>query len=263
MYVARRQDEWDEVLPYAVYSFNTAFNRATECAPFRLVFARDPPAMAYHTVLDETGQTKGADDVERWKEMMDECLREDALEQARESAELRHENEMRATNAKRKNVRELQPGTVVLMANKKARITGDKPKLAVKQHGLFVVIKHVTVVTVLVRRVADAEARPRKLHIDLLQPVMGARGRPLCVKDVHFPGTVADEGDDADDGVASESYEVDEIRGMRVTQGQLMFRVHWKGYGDEDDEWIREADLSCPAKVDEFILRGGDRISLQ
>jgi len=40
-----------------------------------------------------------------------------------------------------------------------------------------------------------------------------------------------------------EEYEVEEVRKHRTRGREMQYLVHWKGYGDEHDQWIAESEL--------------------
>jgi len=40
-----------------------------------------------------------------------------------------------------------------------------------------------------------------------------------------------------------EEYEVEEIRGHCKKGRETQFLIHWKGYGNEHDQWMVEANL--------------------
>jgi len=40
-----------------------------------------------------------------------------------------------------------------------------------------------------------------------------------------------------------EEYEVEEVRKYRKCGKGMQYLVHWKGYGDEHDQWIAETGL--------------------
>ena len=40
-----------------------------------------------------------------------------------------------------------------------------------------------------------------------------------------------------------EKYEVEEVRKHRKQEQGTQYLVHWKGYGDEHDQWIAETGL--------------------
>jgi hypothetical protein len=40
------------------------------------------------------------------------------------------------------------------------------------------------------------------------------------------------------------------VKGKRVKT--TAYYVHWKGYSHKDDKWVKEHDMNCPKKVEEF-----------
>jgi len=40
-----------------------------------------------------------------------------------------------------------------------------------------------------------------------------------------------------------EEYEVEEVQKHRTQRQEMQYLVHWKGYGDEHDQWIVESGL--------------------
>jgi len=46
-----------------------------------------------------------------------------------------------------------------------------------------------------------------------------------------------------------EEYEIEEIRKHRKRRRGIQYLVHWKGYGDEHDQWIVETGLPHAKEV--------------
>jgi len=46
-----------------------------------------------------------------------------------------------------------------------------------------------------------------------------------------------------------EEYEIEEIRKHRKCRRGIQYLVHWKGYGDEHDQWIVETGLPHAKEV--------------
>ena len=46
-----------------------------------------------------------------------------------------------------------------------------------------------------------------------------------------------------------EEYEIEEIRKYRKRRRGIQYLVHWKGYGDEHDQWIVEMGLPHAKEV--------------
>jgi len=41
-------------------------------------------------------------------------------------------------------------------------------------------------------------------------------------------------------------YEVESISDSRLRAGKLEFLVNWKGYGYEENSWVRKCDINAP-----------------
>uniref|UniRef100_A0A1B6LRT6 Chromo domain-containing protein n=1 Tax=Graphocephala atropunctata TaxID=36148 RepID=A0A1B6LRT6_9HEMI len=50
-----------------------------------------------------------------------------------------------------------------------------------------------------------------------------------------------------------ESYEVDEVVGVRMKNGKKEFKIRWKGYKANEDTWEPEAHLSCQDLIKAYI----------
>ncbi|XP_051881614.1 M-phase phosphoprotein 8 [Pristis pectinata] len=50
-------------------------------------------------------------------------------------------------------------------------------------------------------------------------------------------------------------YEVERIVDMKISEGQVLYRVHWKGYSSEDDTWEPEAHLEDCTEVLQVFKR--------
>ena len=49
-----------------------------------------------------------------------------------------------------------------------------------------------------------------------------------------------------------EVYEVHKILADRTKYGKKEYLVRWTGYSMHDSSWVRETDLSCPQKLEEY-----------
>ena len=67
---------------------------------------------------------------------------------------------------------------------------------------------------------------------------------PTRCKELHFPGQHIELALLPDIINKEEEYEVEEIRKHRKQEWKTQFLVHWKGYGDEHNQWIAEKGLS-------------------
>lgn len=51
----------------------------------------------------------------------------------------------------------------------------------------------------------------------------------------------------------SDEYIVDRILGRREEKGTVEYLVRWLGYGPQDDQWVKEANVAAPEKIEEFL----------
>lgn len=264
-YVSAVQQEWDEVLPYVLYAYNTAFSRVVGTSPFSVVFGVDPPPGALHDVVDASGQLRAAANPTRWREQVKAFLEEEFIQKQRRDADERKVKERDAVNGTRGTAQTFKPGTLVLLASHAKMMRDAKQKLAKRRRGLFVVTAQTGPVNVRVRKVGDAEGRLTTVHVDMVQPLYGSRKSHLVTKDLVFPreSPTPDEGDEGENskGEDVEEYLVEEVRGVRVSRGGIELLVRWKGYGPEDDAWVREADVDCAKLVEEFVAAKGDELT--
>ncbi|XP_069747434.1 M-phase phosphoprotein 8 isoform X2 [Narcine bancroftii] len=55
-------------------------------------------------------------------------------------------------------------------------------------------------------------------------------------------------------------YEVEKIVDMKISEGQVLYRVHWKGYSSEDDTWEPEAHLEdCTEVLQVFKQKAAEK----
>ena len=257
-FVDDSQQEWDEVLPYVLYAYNTAVSRVTGMSPFTLVFGCDPRPAIYADVLDETGQIRTATDPRKWAEDVKEFLSEDFLAEVRLKDVEEKARRNRNLNVDRKELALYQPGTLVLVANKKALADGAKLKLARKHRGLHVVLDHSSPVTLVLRKVGDQRRKLVKLHVDNVEGVRKNKRAFIVLKLNKAVDEVKDNGDQGVDD-DHEDYELESVQGLKVEKGVLYVKVRWKGYDEDEDSWVKDGDLDCAALLDDFVaMRGGE-----
>ena len=218
---------------------------------YTIIYGREPPAPAYFDVLLETGQVRTAANPRTWTEQTKALLNTEVADAIRQQSENRKARHRATRDEGRKATMPLKPSDVVWMANKKPLPTGQKPKLARRQDGMFVVVQKTGPVTYVVRRLAAASGRTRKLHIDLLKPVRTSTSTTLST--APLPPTVASDEDETDDVDAdAQSYDVETVTDMRLNEGQLQFLVQWSGYPGQDT-WEDEHQLDCPDRVLQYL----------
>ena len=257
-FVDGEQTDWDVVLPYVLFAYNTSRSRMTGEAPYTIIFGREPPAPSYGDVLLSTGQVHTAADPTKWREEMQRYISDDVAQVIRERSDTKKAKERNARNDGRAAQEPIANGTVVMLTNKSKPVREQKPKLLKRQRGLYVVLERTGPVTYVIRRVAASSGKTRKVHADLIHPFRTGTGDVLSTNINDSMDDVVDDGEtptltshnaDEEDGVA---YEVAAVKGMRVNEGTLQFLIAWKGY-EGQDSWEDELRLDCPELVDAFI----------
>ncbi|KAJ3183229.1 hypothetical protein HDU85_002255 [Gaertneriomyces sp. JEL0708] len=54
-------------------------------------------------------------------------------------------------------------------------------------------------------------------------------------------------------GGAEDEYEIEKVIDYRIYRGKEQFKVHWKGYPDDDDQWLPASDLSAADLIRNFF----------
>ena len=266
-FVDTSQLNWDDVLPYVLFAYNTAVSSTTGEAPFSIVFGREPPAPIFAGVLDDVGVVRKCVDPAGWRREVQQVLSEEFMG---ELAAMNRDGKVKrndAVNAGRAIRNVFRPGLVVLVANNQKVVDGGRPKLARKQRGLFVVVSMVTAVTAKLRKVGDAKRALSRVHVDQLEPVRTAGNKVLVLSSPFPPDVCAEDRlqDDGDEGstdeATTEDFEVAKVSGIRLKEGQLQLKVSWKGYDAAEDSWLAECDLDCPRLVEDFVAYSGEKLA--
>jgi hypothetical protein len=149
-YVNTDHDDWDRHLPAAIFAINTARQSTTEISPFQLVYGRLP-----FTALENEFPWP-----EERPESFDVFL--SRVKELREAARLKivkkQEKVKRLVDLRRRVVKDLCPGELVLV-RRKLKKKGKTKKLLPKYVGPYQVVKKVCPTTYLVE---DLPARRKK-----------------------------------------------------------------------------------------------------
>ena len=151
-YVNVEHDDWDRHLPAAIFAINTARQSTTEISPFQLVYGRLP----FTTLENEFPWPK-----ER-PEPVNAFL--SRVEEMRNAARLniieKQEKVKRLVNLRRRVVKDLYPGELVLV-RRKLKKKGKTKKLLPKYVGPFQVVKKVCPTTYLVEELPAQRKKKR------------------------------------------------------------------------------------------------------
>lgn len=185
-YVSSDHTNWDAILPFVTYAYNTAIQSTTGYSPFELVHARQPTSLL-DTVLEYTP-------TEPHTTLLDDLV--SRAEDSRQLARLRtvqHQQERKTRHDSiHKNV-SFQPGDLVLVSLP-TRKPGLSEKLLPHYIGPYRVIAQTTPVNFLVEPVqtpTDRRYRSREqIHVSRLKPFTPRSTAPLpslCGQVATFP----------------------------------------------------------------------------
>jgi len=141
-------------------------------------------------------------------------------------------NMKRQFDKKKRNLQGLKARNNVWLENKNIQLNQPLKKLDQKRYGLFKISKDISLEAFQLE-LLEEWAIHNMFNEDLL-----TRCNELQFKNQHMkpapPPTIINE---------EEEYEVEEVKKHRKQGRRTQYLVHWKGYGDEHDQWITETRL--------------------
>lgn len=166
MYVASNHIDWDVILPYVTYAYNTAPQTTTGFSPFFLLYGREPSS-PIDTILPYHPDSSEATPVSEAARYAEEC---------RQLARS-HTTKQQALQKFRRDDglpdRQYPPGALVWLWVPSTSTPGLTPKFASKYHGPYRVLRQTSPVNYLVEPVTpttDMRRRGREtVHIDRLK----------------------------------------------------------------------------------------------
>jgi hypothetical protein len=258
-YVSADQKNWDVILPYILYAYNTTTSRKHGRSPFNIIYGRDPKNPFILNLL-EGSTTLPKDPSSHWlrhAEEHSEFIKEVVSKMDQEAREDSHEY----TNLSRKAPPIYKPGTLILIKSFMKQMDGAKPKLQKKYRGPFVVLKMTSPVTVWFRPVAG-QAEADSAHVDNTKAFVSTKGKEVVLTSyVGAPSSLEEEEvnevSETEEQAPEESWVVERVMDYKLTKGAMQFLVRWKGFTADEDSWIPEGDMSCHHLVEEFFRAKG------
>jgi hypothetical protein len=253
-YVNAMGNDWDEFLPALELAANSQVQASTGAAPFTLVYgmeARLPIDCVLDDVRPASVPAAGAR-AERMRLAMD---------LARTQVERAQARQKRLADRHRR-LMQLSEGDMVLLSTEGLQLRSGTHKLTARYFGPFRVIGTVNDNAVTLDLPPVLGALHPTFNISRLKVYRDGRalfpGRPQRLQ--KLPAVSVDTN-----GVAS--YEVDSVMAQRGVGPRRELLVRWKGYGPEDDEWVRRSELvhTSPLKVAEYdaLQQGGSPRGVQ
>jgi len=236
-YVNYKQDDWTEWLAMAEFAYNDKKHGATGRTPFELNFGRHP-WKGNMTVQTEIPR------IEKFMKNMQESWKHAA--QAMEEAQ---KNMKRQFDKKRRNPQGLKVGDHVWLENKNIQSNRPSKKLDNKRYGPFRISKDIGLGAFQLE-LPEGWAIHNVFNEDLLTRCVEPKFKGQHMEPAPPPTIINEE----------EEYEVEEVRKHRKRGRGTQYLVHWKGYGDEHDQWIAETGLPhAKQAVEDYWTRYSSR----
>ena len=126
-YVAKGQRNWDIILPFVLYAYNTTTGRKHGRSPFNILYGHDPKSPFLRRLLDGESQLPRSPTQEwlRHVETHKSYIAEEINSMDREARDKSHEY----ANQSRREPPKYKPGTLIWVKNHIKLITGSRPKL--------------------------------------------------------------------------------------------------------------------------------------
>ena len=221
-----KQDDWIEWLAMMEFAYNDKKHAATGKTPFELNFGRH----------SWKGDLMVQTEIPRVEEFMKNI--QESWKHAAQAMEEAQKNMKWQFDKKRRNPQGLKVGNHVWLENKNIQSNRPSKKLDNKRYRPFRIIKDIGL------GAFQLELPERWMIHNVFNEDLLTRCVELKFKGQHRkpapPLVIINE---------EEEYEVEEVRKHR-TQGQgIQYLVHWKGYGNEHDQWIVESGLPHARKA--------------
>jgi len=226
------QTDWSSLLDTAEFTYNNARHSSTTQSPFFTAYGFHPLALLDSSVdshvvsLSSLSSRVTIPDAARLADRLSE-----AHQTARTALATAAERMSVQVDAHRRDTPEYCVGDVVLVRADHIHTTRPSKKLGDKNIGPF------TITHVLGTHNYRLEVGNRHIHnvfhVDRLIPYTLPDSFPGRPRHARPPPDTADE----------QSYEVADIIDSRRHHRTLQYFVRWKGYGDEDMQWVSSSDF--------------------
>ena len=232
LFVNERQDNWDELLPLAEFSYNNHVHSTTQHTPFVLDTGRHP-RMGFEPEKEPSHRETVNEFVDRMKSTLEEA--KSALRKAKDDM-------ARYYNRRREPTPTFREGDKVFLDSSNISTTRPSRKLSHRFLGPFPVVRPVG-------KNAYRLRLPNSMR--LLHPVFNIV-KLLPAPSDPIPRRRSDLPPDLEIIEGEPEYEIEKVLDSRRFRGRLQFLVSWKGYGYEENSWTDERDVHAPELVQEF-----------
>lgn len=247
MYVSSHQKDWDLCLPYVLFAYRTTPHASTKETPFFLIHGRDPNLPGdLLKVVDKSGETSQTTDQYK-NELIQRLIQ--VYQESQYYANVIKQRRERKANELRKNIM-YQVGDLVWLYTRH-RKKGLSPKLMHPWHGPYRIVEYTSPMNVRLRTLTN-KVLELPVHVSRLKKYTSPQvPRNSILNDQEaFQETESTEKD--------EEWEVESIVDLKRHGNQWLYRVHWKGYSDQEDTWEPNQNLAhCQQAIEHFHRKEG------
>jgi hypothetical protein len=211
-----RQDDWDEWLAIAEFSYNDKIHTATGHSPFFLNSGQHP-----WKGIEPRGTVRTAGAAEFAKNM--QKIRTEAESSLKAAAETMK----RFYDQNRSESVDYKVGDLVYLEGTNIETVRPAQKLSNKRYGPFKILEKIGSSSYRLK-LPPSWSRKHPVFNEVLLSPFTAPKFPSQKKTAPPPPELVDD---------HEEYEVEEVLDSRLRDGKLEYFVHWKGYPHEDDSW--------------------------
>ena len=236
MYCNYDQDNWKTILVLAEFVYNNTVHNSIGVSPFFACYGWNPKAHP------EVPKELGVHDPRRKEWLLRFKDRAEYLQDAIRQAQARTVEQY---NRKRKEI-EFSVGDMVYINRKNWKTRRPSPKLDTRFAGPFPITERVGRRAYRLQLPASFKVHD-VFHISMLErkPLSKLDGRHA------LPAQPPLHDDDLE-------YEVERVLAHRRVNGQLQYKVFWKGYPEEQASWEPIENLNCDDLIRDYeVLRGG------
>ena len=235
LFINQRQDDWDDLLPYAEFQYNNHIHSVTQNVPF-LLDTGWIPRMGFEP---DQHQSK-VESVNEFKIRM-----EAALEEAKAALVKSKDDMAKYYDQRRTPAPEYQPGDRVFLDASDIHTMRPSQKLSHQRLGPFLVVKKVGNGAYRLRLPPSMSrlhpvSNVVKLTLAPEDPIPGRHPRPPPLPEII-------------DG--EKEFIVEEILDSKVVNQKLRCLIKWEGYGIEHNSWEPAGDVHAPEHITDFHRR--------
>ena len=228
LFINQRQDDWDNLLPFAEFQYNNHIHSATQNIPYLLDTGRIPQ-MGF-----EPNQWRShLESVNKFKEQMGEALKEAKAALAKSKDDMVKYYDQRRTPAL-----DYQPGDKVYLDASNIHTTRLSRKLLHQRLGPFPIVRKVR------NGAYHLQLPPSMSH---LHPIFNVIKLTLAPEDpIHRQHPLHPPLPEIVD--REEEWVVEEILDSKVINWKLRYLVKWEGFGIEHNSWEPLDHLHTPER---------------